>query len=706
MTQSNAVVPISRSLDIPFNKLILSQANVRQVNTGVSIVELSEDIARRGLLQSLNVRPMLDKAGQQTGTYEVPAGGRRFRALEALVKAKRLPKGIMIPCVIKGDACETSIEDDSLAENTHRLALHPLDQYRAFLALRRQNMSEEDIAARYFVSVSVVRQRLRLAAVSPKLLDLYVAEELTLEQLMAFSVTGDHLRQEAVWDQLKSGAPYMREAYHIRRHLTDAAVAASDRRARFVGVGTYEVAGGSVLRDLFSTDNGGWLQDVGLLDRLVGEKLSAIATSVKTEGWRWIEVLPSLPFDHFNSLRKLSPVGSAMSDEDQAALGALKAEYADISEAFADYEELPDEADQRLGELEKAIEALEGTEEATFDAADVARAGVVVSIDREGQALILRGYVRPEDETADDDSGAQEEAGAGEGNDGKRETMVISLGATTTTSVTPTHEDEGDVIRPLPEKLILELTAFRTIALRDALARNPRVAMTLLLHKLVSDTFQHRYGGSCLQVSVLQPSMLNIAPKGMNETVPADSMAHRYSLWGDIIPQDDQALWNWLEGETDDVRTELLAFCVSFGVNAIMERPNPYGAGTTQHGIDTRLKHAMRVAQATDLDLVTLGWRPTAHTYLNRVPRVRILEAVREGCGERTAQMIDHLKKGDMVIEAERLLTDAGWLPEVLRGPELEEGRASHETEALPAFLDDAVDHTGINPDTASVAAE
>ena len=687
MTTSANTIPLSRSIDISFNKLVLSQANVRQIKAGQSVEQLSEDIALRGLLQGLNVRPILNEDGSETGKYEVPAGGRRYRALEMLVKAKKLPKTAAIPCVIKDDAVTTSLEDDSLAENTHRVALHPLDQYRAFLALRRQNMSEEDIAARYFVSVAIVKQRLRLAAVSPVLLDLYANDELTLEQLMAFSVTGDHQRQESLWDQLKAGQSWMREAYHIRRQLTEAAVSATDRRARFIGIEAYEAAGGAVLRDLFSGDDGGWLQDAGLLDRMVGDKLLDVANEMKAEGWKWIEALPSLPYDHLYGLRKLVAVGPILDEEAQASLDALKAEMADIEEAFADYDELPDAADQRLGELETAIEAIEGAEPATFAERDIAIAGVVVSIDRDGQPQIMRGYVRPEDEPTETQD-ARGEAPAGEGGAVIRETAVIALGGALSTAP-QASEDEGDTVRPLPEKLILELTAFRTIALRDAVARNPRVAMTLLLHKLVGDTFDHRHGGSCLQVFVSHPNLYGKTQKDLDETVPASSMAHRRSLWGDVIPADDQALWDWLEGETDDVRAELLALSISYGMNALMERGDNYGAGPSQHASDCRLSQAMRVAAATGLDLAALGWRATSDTYLNRVPRVRILEAVREGCGERAAQLIDHLKKGDMVVEAERLLAETGWLPDVLRAPAALADDRSPADASLPAFLDD-----------------
>ena len=76
-------ITLSSSRDIPFNKLILSQSNVRRVKAGVSIEDLAADIARRGcLLQSLNVRPVLDADGKETGLFEVPAGGRRLQALQ------------------------------------------------------------------------------------------------------------------------------------------------------------------------------------------------------------------------------------------------------------------------------------------------------------------------------------------------------------------------------------------------------------------------------------------------------------------------------------------------------------------------------------------------------------------------------------------------------------------------------------------------
>jgi ParB family chromosome partitioning protein len=195
--------------------------------------ELADDIARRTLLQSLSVRPVLDANGEETGMFEVPAGGRRYRALELLVKQKRLAKTALVPCVVRDPNTDISADEDSLAENVHRADLHPLDQFRAFKTLSDQGLGEEDIGARFFVTAAVVKQRLRLAAVSPKLLDIYAEAGMTLQQLMAFTVSNDHTRQEQVWEALAHSCN--KEPFYVRRQLTEGAVRASDRRALFVG---------------------------------------------------------------------------------------------------------------------------------------------------------------------------------------------------------------------------------------------------------------------------------------------------------------------------------------------------------------------------------------------------------------------------------------------------------------------------------------
>ncbi|GGB29173.1 ParB/RepB/Spo0J family partition protein [Allosediminivita pacifica] len=677
-------ITLASSRDIPFNKLTLSQSNVRRVKAGISIEELAESIARRGLIQSLHVRPELDAEGKETGHFEVPAGGRRFRALELLVKQKWLNKTAPVPCVVSEAGAGILVDEVSLAENIERAPLHPLDQFRAFLALREKGMSEEEIAAAFFVTAQVVKQRLRLTSVAPELLDIYAEDEMTLEQLMAFSVTDDHDRQQQVWDAVKNS--WNKEPYQIRRMLTEHTVRASDRRVRFVGLDAYVEAGGTVMRDLFQDDDGGWVENVPLLENLVTEKLKVEGETIAAEGWKWIEVATDFPYGHTQGLRRLSGTTIDLTDQERAERERLRDEFDDLEAQYADADEFPDDVDRRLGEIEEALEVFE-TRPMRYDADQMARAGAFVSIRHDGHLAVERGFVRPEDEV-------QAAPGDDDAADGKSrsDASVAHHAVTATGGATQAEEDEDDGVKPLPDRLVTELTAHRTLALRDAVARNPDVAMTALLHKLVSDAFLHQSSTGALEASVRQ-IYFPAQAEDLKDSVAAKAVDDRHERWGDHIPADDAALWDWLTELDDGERMDLLAHCVSNGVNALHEKPNPYGGnGVSQHGLHIRLTQADRLARATGLDMVAAGWRPTVENYLGRVTKSRILEAVREGAGEQAAQLIDHLKKPDMAREVERLLADTGWLPEPLRMVDDSDGAAAavepeQGEEAFPVTL-------------------
>ena len=384
-------ITLASSRDIPFNKLMLSQSNVRRVKAGVSVEELAESIARRGLIQSLHVRAVLGEDGTETGHYEVPAGGRRFRALELLVKQKRLAKTAPVPCVVSEAGSAVLIDEVSLAENIERAPLHPLDQFRAFQAMREKGMTEEAIAAAFFVDAKVVKQRLRLVSVAPALLEIYAEDGMTLEQLMAFTISSDPARQVQVWEAVKDS--WSKEPYQIRRLLTETTVRASDKRVTFVGIDAYEAAGGYVLRDLFQQDDGGWLQDPVLLDRLVNEKLKTEAATIAAEGWKWIEVAVSFPYNHAYGMRQIAGTTVDLTEDERATREALRDEYDRLEAEYAEADELPDEVDARLGEIERILGAFE-MRPMIFDPAQMARAGAFISLDAVGGLCIERGYIR------------------------------------------------------------------------------------------------------------------------------------------------------------------------------------------------------------------------------------------------------------------------------------------------------------------------
>jgi len=552
MSKSNGKIELSSSRDIPFNKLLLSQSNVRRIKQGVSVEELAEDIARRTLLQSLTVRPVRDTDGNETGMYEIPAGGRRYRALELLVKQKRLAKNAPIPCVVREGGIA---EEDSLAENIQRAPLHPLDQFRAFLALREKGQSEEEIAAAFFVSVGVVRQRLRLAAVSPRLLDIYAEDGLTLDQLMAFTVNGDHERQEQVYDRISFSCN--KEPHAIRRMLTEGAVRASNKRVQFIELEAYEEAGGTVLRDLFESDDGGWLKDVALVDRLVSEKLQRDADAIRAEGWKWVEVAPDFPYGHNYGLRQISGESVPFSADEQDTLDALRAEQQRLEETYAEADELPEEVDNRLAEIETALAALEDRP-LTFDPADVARAGAFVSISNEGQLRIERGFVRPEDDSPiEPDPGLNDEPSEPP-KDGIAADAHPANGAAVVAE-TDSEEDEGP--KPLSDRLTTELTTYWTLGLRHALGQQPELAFLAVLHALCLKLF-YRYGAeSCLDVEAKSVVFTTQGP-GLADCAMAIAIDARHRTWVERLPKDTSQLWESLIGFDDGSKHALFAHCV------------------------------------------------------------------------------------------------------------------------------------------------
>jgi ParB family transcriptional regulator, chromosome partitioning protein len=604
---------------VPLGKLKKSPKNVRKIpHTPAEIAALAASIASLGMLQFPVVEPELGPKGKPTGHYLVNAGEGRRLAQLLRVKRKDIKKDEPIPCILDTEHNATEI---SLAENAIRSNMHPADEYEAFAELHhQQGMSAEDIAARFGVSAAVVRQRLKLGAVSPTLLNLYRDGEMNLDQLTAFTITDDHARQEQVWADLG----YNNSRRAILQALTEDQIPMDDRRVAFVGIEVYEVAGGAVIRDLFD-EEGGYLADASLLNRLAREKLQRVAETVMAEGWKWVEVELEFDYERAAALSSIDTQSKTLNQEEQIRLMNLHERL----ETLCNDAELDDPSDEALAEIDRVEVEIAAFTEEVYPAEEIARAGAFVALGPNGEARIERGYLRPED------AHRKEGAGVRDGEDAK-----------------PVRGADG-----LSAALIAELTAHRTAAMRNDLAQAPELALIAVTHALAAKAFYRFESLSCLGLSLNSVSLSNMVSE-IDETVAGKAVAERHATWAARMPEEGEALWSFVASLSMDDLLSLLAHCASLSLD-VVQRPG-------SHSREAVVAHADALAQAMPFEM-TRYWQPTVASYLGRVSKEHIVETVREGVGDDAARKIAGLKKQAMALRAEQLLAGKGWLPHVLR---------------------------------------
>ncbi|MCW8177593.1 ParB/RepB/Spo0J family partition protein [Verminephrobacter aporrectodeae] len=491
-----------------------SSRNVRR-SGGTSIPELAASIARVGLLHNLAVVQNVD--GER---FDVVAGRRRLAALKLLVKRRKLAKDFEVPCLLVPDDAARTV---SLTENVQREAMHPADQFEAFAALVAEGHPVEDIAADFGVSPLVVQRRLKLANVSPRLLADYRVDAVTLDQLMALAITDDHAAQEAAF---YDSPQWQRSPDALRDHLTqDELSAAGDALARFVGLDVYEAAGGAVRRDLFSDEQqGAYLADPALLDRLARDKLADLVEQVRKEGWAWIDVVPRATHAELHVFQRARRERRQPTKAEAKRIAKLEAEQQALQDRLDDEADVSDEDAQGL---QDQLDALGGQLDAidqslTIYASEVlAQAGAVVAVDHAGGIVVHRGLMRGEQVQ----KLRERVKGAGRATGGDAEV--------------------GDAEPPkagLSEKLVRRLSAHRTAALQAEVACHPQIALVLLVHHLARRVICNGYEGSPISISATShvDGLVTHAPD-IVEAPAALGLREVREAWAERLPDDPDA---------------------------------------------------------------------------------------------------------------------------------------------------------------------
>ncbi|HBP0827680.1 TPA: ParB/RepB/Spo0J family partition protein [Stenotrophomonas maltophilia] len=664
-TKNLILVPLSRLVSRPKGR------NVRKTPR-MSIPELAASIQRVGLLQNLIVIAAAD--GEH---YEVVAGGRRLAALKLLAKKHRISKEWEVPCLLVADGTARTA---SLTENVQREAMHPADQFEAFAALVAEGRSIEDIAADFSVSPLVVQRRLKLANVSPRLLADYRAEAVSLDQLMALAITDDHAAQESAFYDAPT---WQRSPHNLRDRLTEREIDAYRHPlVRFVGLDTYEQEGGGIRRDLFAEgDKGVYLTDAALLERLAQDKLASLAAEVKAEGWAWVDATPGMTHADLHAFQQAPRERREPGKREAQRIEKLQAKLHALAEAVDAALDADDEekADALQEEGEAVGEQLQTLEDGLQDYAPnvKAAAGAIVTIDRDGAAVVHRGLLREVEAKA---LRTLERLRQGFGSEGEAG-----------------NDDEGeDAEQPktaaMSDRLAQRLSAHRTAALQTEVARHPQAALAAVVHGMVQAVLQEsHYGHSrdSLPLGVrltVQDRLEGMAPD-VSESPAAVALRTLQEVAGEALPEDSAELFAVLLAKPQDELVRLLAVCVASTVDVVTPRAVQHQPGA-------------ELAQAVGLDMAA-WWKPTADGYFQHVSKAAILEAVGEFAPDHVTRLAK-LKKVDIASEAERLADGTGWMPAIFR---TEDPQQDVATDADEEATEEAAAVTDEQPQAETLAA-
>jgi len=640
---------------IPLGRLVASERNVRRHSDAAADAELKADIAARGLLQNLVVSPVK----KPRGCFAVEAGERRRRALVSLAAEGALEADHEVSCLVVdvSDAREAS-----LAENFQRLAMNPADECLAFSSLVEQGASPEDVARRFGLSVRFVEGRLRLADLAPVVFEALGAGEITLDMAKAYAATSDRERQAWVFEQLSGYGTQYPDS--VRRMMTQATVAASDRRAVLVGEDAYLAVGGRIERDLFDEEGTARWLDVALLERLATEKMEALAAAAQAEtGLAFVR--PTLEtwvgYGRLEGLRRVVLDAPELTDEEKETIDQLQAEIDGLAEVIDD-EEAEDDAREaaelQVAGLGERIEAI-ADKRPVLDDELKWQLGTFLLLGEDGVPQLDRGYYAEiEAAPAASDSGSK---------DGSVDPGSANASGGRVAGDTGSARERRN--GGLAQRLVDELAIQRRDILATSLAADPALALDLAVF-LMADretggTWSDRGGSSLTAVPPSDPVIGFRTPEAAATRSRAEAAEALDRSWTE---HDSRAgRFDAFRALPDEARQAWLGHSIAATLEASLNLAGSRACAFHDHlglllGID-----------------VARWWRPTGANYFDRVSKAAALAAITEVGGEELASRYSGSKKaelaqacerpfaGELVVEPEVRTAALAWVPEVMR---------------------------------------
>jgi ParB family transcriptional regulator, chromosome partitioning protein len=608
----------SRITTAPLSHLQISPKNSRKKRTKAQIEATWESIKAHSQLQNLVVTP-----ADTPGHFLVDAGGTRLLAFQLGFERGEIPADhpIDIKVIPDSEALEAST-----AENTIRETMHPADQFRAWKRMIDESgKSIAEVAAHFSVAPSVVEGRLKLANVDPELFEIYENGQMKLEQLQALALTDSHDDQRRAWFGRKGAKvehDWQRTAAEIRKRITAKEVGPDNKLVQFVGVDAYERAGGTVRRDMFSSDV--FFNDAKLLEKIAAEKFDALAAREIAEGWSWVETHLALDYSAQSRYGRAFEAAYRTSTADEKKrieqIDARCQEIEDLidNDEAADYATLDAERDQLSAERETIMQARQ-----QWSAEAKAKSGVLIFIDHHG-LRVERGRLKP----------------------GQRLTEENKV----------TGGKDGVPKKPeLSADMVLRLEMQRAAAIRYHVALCPKQALVLLLTHMAARLLTKTSAESVLGIDPTHAhrdarSLIDSKFKELGSAPAREALDMRIKAWREAgLPDKASDLPGWIQRLTQDKQIELLALLVALTIPTL---PGVRGA---------------TLADQFDVDM-RQWWSATPENFTSLVPKAMLALAVGEVQGKPAAEAILLQNKAGATADATRALANSGWLPKPLRG--------------------------------------
>ncbi|HGD7676666.1 TPA: ParB/RepB/Spo0J family partition protein [Escherichia coli] len=606
-TALSALLAQTEEVSVPLASLIKSPLNVRTVPySAESVSELADSIKGVGLLQNLVVHAL---SGER---YGVAAGGRRLAALNMLAERGIIPADWSVRVKIIPQELATAA---SMTENGHRRDMHPAEQIAGFRAMAQEGKTPAQIGDLLGYSPRHVQRMLKLADLAPVILDVLAEDRITTEHCQVLALENDTTRQVQVFEAAcQSGWGGKPDVRVIRNLITESEVAVKDNtKFRFVGADAFSPD--ELRTDLFSDDEGGYVDRVAL-DAALLEKLQAVAEHLReAEGWEWCA-------------GRMEPAGECR--EDAGTYRSLPEPEAVLTEA----------EEERLNELMARYDALENQcEESDLLEAEMklmrcmakvrawtpemrAGSGVVVSW-RYGNVCVQRGVqLRSEDDAADDadrTEQAQEKASVEE----------ISL------------------------PLLTKMSSERTLAVQAALMQQPGKSLALLAWTLCLNVFGSGAYSKPAQISLecKHYSLTSDAPSGKEGAAFMALMAEKARLAA-LLPEGWSRDMTTFLSLSQEVLLSLLSFCTACSLNGVQTRECGHTSRSPLDSLETAIGFHMRD-----------WWQPTRGNYFGALKKQQIIAALNEAGLSDAAWDAEKMKKGDAAEHAEFHMKDNRWVP-------------------------------------------